>query len=159
MPCRDYMDDDNGSYDRGHRDGFNEGHQRGYQEGFTDGRRADGIQQELDRLNAKVGELEHELEDEHTKEEELERTVARLGRANHNMEAALCAIFTELEERGITHEVMMVASQKGEIDLMAFWARHQKEDKTRIAKLLNKHFSEHELGIARRLLNGEDIEE
>lgn len=68
------------------------------------------------------------------------------------MEAALCAVFTELERDGNLDEIIKRAETNGEIDLLKFWKKHKKEDEKRLRKDLEK-FSEHERAIMRDILN------
>jgi hypothetical protein len=68
------------------------------------------------------------------------------------MEAALCAVFTELERDGNLGDVIKRAETNGEIDLVKFWNKHKKEDENRLRKDLEK-FSEHERAIIKDILN------
>ena len=68
------------------------------------------------------------------------------------MEAALCAVFTELEKDGTLDDVISRAENNGEIDLAKFWDKHKKEDEERLIKDLEK-FSEHERAIIKDILN------
>lgn len=79
------------------------------------------------------------------------RQIAQLIDQTKWFEAALCAIITELEHRGIANEVISQASKSGLIGIMDFWKRHSKEDETRLAVELHK-FSEHEQEVLKRLL-------
>lgn len=69
-----------------------------------------------------------------------------------NLEAALCAVFSELERRKIANEIISQASKSGLINLMDFWLKHSEEDETKMAKALH-NFSEHEQIIIKKLLN------
>jgi len=80
------------------------------------------------------------------------RKIAELIESTKWFEGALCAIFTELEKRGIANEVISQASKSGLIGIMDFWKRHSKEDETRLAVELHK-YSEHEQEILKKLLN------
>jgi hypothetical protein len=80
------------------------------------------------------------------------RKIAELIDQTKWFEGALCAIITELENRGIANEVISQASKSGLIGIMNFWERHSKEDETRLAVELHK-FSEHEQDVLKRLLN------
>ena len=71
-------------------------------------------------------------------------------------EASLCALITELENRGIADEIISQASKSGLIDLMDFWDKHSKQDETKLSKELHK-FSEHEQAILKRLLNARNL--
>ncbi len=71
-----------------------------------------------------------------------------------NMEwsdAALCALISALERRGIAAEVIADASRCGLIDIMGHWNRHHTTDETRLADKLHK-FSKDEQAILKRLL-------
>jgi hypothetical protein len=67
------------------------------------------------------------------------------------LEASLCALITELENRGIANEVISKASKSGLIDLMDFWEKHSKEDEARLAKKFHT-FSEHEQEVIRKMI-------
>lgn len=71
---------------------------------------------------------------------------------NKYLEAALCAIITELEKRNIANEIITQASKNGIIDVMGFWSCHSHNDKTRLAVELFK-YSEHEKDIIKQILN------
>lgn len=75
-----------------------------------------------------------------------------LKKENQMLEAALCALITELEKKGIANEIISQASKSGLIDIMTFWEKHKKEDEVRLARELHK-FSEHEQEVLKRLLN------
>lgn len=68
------------------------------------------------------------------------------------MEAALCALFTELEKDGNVKEIIERAETNGEIDLMKFWKKHKKEDEKRLRKDLEK-YSQQELDMMKDILN------
>lgn len=68
------------------------------------------------------------------------------------MEAALCAVFTELEKDGNLESVINRAESSGQIDLMKFWKKHKKEDEKRLRKDLEK-YSQHELDMIKDILN------
>ena len=70
-------------------------------------------------------------------------------------EAALCALITELEAKGIANEVIAQASKSGLIGIMAFWEDHSRSDEVRLAARLHE-FSEHEQSVLKRLLNAND---
>jgi len=69
-----------------------------------------------------------------------------------NLEAGLCAVFSELERKGIANEIISQASKSGLINLMDFWLKHSEEDETRISRALH-HFSEHEQILMKKILN------
>ena len=54
-------------------------------------------------------------------------------------EAMLCALMTELNQQNLAEKVMAQASRHGLIDLMAFWEKHQADDRARLAKELHKY--------------------
>lgn len=68
------------------------------------------------------------------------------------MEAALCAIFSELEKDGNLEDIINRAESSGEIDLIQFWKKHKEEDEKRLRKDLEK-YSEHELNMMKNILN------
>ena len=67
------------------------------------------------------------------------------------LEAALCAVFNELDKRNITAGVMAESSRNGLIGLMEFWSTHKAGDKARLAAELHK-YSKDEQEILRQLL-------
>lgn len=77
--------------------------------------------------------------------------ISQLTEQNKKLEASLCAIITELENKGIVYDVISQASKSGLIDLMKFWSEHSKEDEARIAYRLHQ-FSEHEQEIIKKIL-------
>ena len=84
------------------------------------------------------------------KMEEIKQ-LAALKKENNFLEAALCAILTELENRKAYKPVVSAASKNGMIDIDSFWAKHQSKDEERLKAELDK-FSEHEKEILKRLL-------
>ena len=70
------------------------------------------------------------------------------------LEGALCAIITELEERGIAGEIIPKAIRRGLIDIMKLWEKHTEEDVARISQKLHR-FSEHEQEVMKKILNKE----
>ena len=87
------------------------------------------------------------------KMEELKQ-LAELKKENNFLEAALCAILTELENRKAYKPVVNAASKNGIIDIDSFWSKHQMKDEKRLLAELDK-FSEHEKEILKRLLTNE----
>lgn len=83
---------------------------------------------------------------------EDKKQIGLLTDVNKFLEAGLCALITELENRGIADEIISDASKKGVINLMGFWAKHTKEDYVRLSNELQK-FSQHEQDVLRKLLN------
>jgi len=69
------------------------------------------------------------------------------------LEAALCAVFTELERDENLENIINRAEKNGHINLIDFWKKHKKEDEERLKKDLRK-YSEHELNVIRNILNG-----
>ena len=84
------------------------------------------------------------------KMEEIKQ-LAVLKKENNYLEAALCAILTELENRKAYKPVVNAASKNGMIDIDSFWAKHQSKDEERLKAELDK-FSEHEKEIIKKLL-------
>lgn len=68
------------------------------------------------------------------------------------LEAALCAVISELESKGICFEVLNNANKNGIISLFQFWNYHKKEDESRLSVELAK-YSEHELSVIKNILN------
>ena len=76
-------------------------------------------------------------------------------REKEYLEACLCAIITELEKKKIANEIITRASRNGLLDIMDFWLKHSKKDKTKIANVFHS-FSKHEQSLIRKLItNGE----
>ena len=71
---------------------------------------------------------------------------------NEWLEAALCAVFNELQKRDVIGSVIAEASRNGLIGIMDFWQQHQKSDEARIAKALHS-FSKDEQAVIKKLLN------
>lgn len=71
---------------------------------------------------------------------------------NKWLEAALCAVFNELQKRDLIGSVIAEASRNGLIGIMDFWQQHQKSDEARIAKVLHS-FSKDEQAVIKKLLN------
>lgn len=69
-------------------------------------------------------------------------------------EAALCAVFNELERRGILENVLFHASRQGEINLPNFWKEHMNADQNKVLDTLNR-FSSDELEILKRIINNQ----
>ena len=76
---------------------------------------------------------------------------AELLNKNKWIEGAMCAIFNELDSRGIAGSVVAEASRNGLIGLMDFWNRHKADDESRIATILHS-FSKDEQAIMKKLL-------
>ena len=74
---------------------------------------------------------------------------------NKKLEAALCAVFSELElmfkDRIKFNAFVKLASKRGGIDLNKFWSGHKKADDTRLIKMLDG-LSEHEKDKLKELL-------
>ncbi len=85
--------------------------------------------------------------------EELKQ-LAELKKENNFLEAALCAVLTELEYRKVYQSVVNASSINGMIDIDTFWAKHKSKDEERLKIELHK-FSEHEKEILKRLLTNE----
>lgn len=84
------------------------------------------------------------------------RLIIELSKTNKNYEAALCAIMTELEKKGIASEIINKSSINGFIDIISFWEKHVKSDEARINEKL-KQFSEHEKTMIKGILNKSNI--
>jgi len=72
------------------------------------------------------------------------------------LEAGLCAIFSELDRRGVAAEVISEASRNGLIGLMDFWQKHSDSDEARIANILHG-YSKDEQEVMRKLLNKQPL--
>lgn len=83
-----------------------------------------------------------------------QRDIQTLKDSVKSLTAGLCALMSELEEKGIANEIISRASKRGLINLMDFWVDHKKDDETRLAKELHK-FSEQEQSVLKKLLNKE----
>ena len=81
-----------------------------------------------------------------------EYAIERLKDRQTWLEAAICALITELDTRNISSEVILEASKNGKIDIGKFWSEHKKDDSTRLIKDLEK-YSQHELDIIKAILN------
>lgn len=68
-------------------------------------------------------------------------------------EAALCALFNELERRDIASDVIAEASRNGLIGLMDFWNQHRQDDISRLSAELHK-YSKDEQQLILKILQG-----
>lgn len=75
----------------------------------------------------------------------------KLKEENKYLEAIICAVFTELEKRGIDQEILDDATENGEVSMYGFWEAHKQKDRERLEKELYK-FSRHEKQILKELL-------
>ena len=55
------------------------------------------------------------------------------------MEAAMCAVLSELQSRGIAEAVIAKASRHGLIDIVSWWESHRADDRARVAKEIHKY--------------------
>lgn len=67
------------------------------------------------------------------------------------LQACLCAICSELDNRGISDEILVDAERNGIIDLREFWTKHRKSDEYRMSESLRR-YSSHEIEILKRML-------
>lgn len=68
------------------------------------------------------------------------------------LEAMLCALLTDLEERNIAFHVIASASRNGDVNIVEFWVRHLESDESLMAeKLLS--FSSQEISTIKKLLD------
>ena len=60
---------------------------------------------------------------------------------NYSMQidAAMCAILNELEQRNIIEGVIVQASRHGLIDIVGWWETHKQDDKSRLTKSLHNY--------------------
>jgi hypothetical protein len=84
--------------------------------------------------------------------QEYKQKIREISKRNEWLEAALCAIITELEKRNIANKIISESSRNGLIGLMDFWKEHSKDDNARLAYELHK-FSKHEQEVLKNLLN------
>jgi tellurite resistance-related uncharacterized protein len=84
------------------------------------------------------------------KMEEIKQ-LAALKKENNFLEAALCAILSELEKTNLYNKIVPQANQNGIIDIDAFWVVHRYKDEERLKCALDK-LSEHEKEILKKLL-------
>ena len=68
------------------------------------------------------------------------------------LEAALCALMTELHKHPSCNNILVDASRNGKIDLFQFWKQHHNEDIKRIEGDMLK-YSDHEIEIIKSFLN------
>lgn len=68
-------------------------------------------------------------------QDEIEKLKHRL----NLYEAKLCAIFNELERRGISGDVAVKASRNGLVDVMKWYMQHKKNDEARLEGDLHKY--------------------
>ncbi len=71
---------------------------------------------------------------------------------NEWLSGALCAVFNELERRGIVADVLSEASRNGLIGVLDFWSSHKRDDVSRLTRELHK-YSKDEQEVLRGLLN------
>jgi hypothetical protein len=84
----------------------------------------------------------------------LERENFNLQKENQEIEAGMCAVFSELETNPNVDlpKVIKAAAKNGDVDLSDIWAKHQAKDVARLKKDLKK-FSKHELDMIKTILN------
>lgn len=75
---------------------------------------------------------------------------------NKWLEAAICAIFNELDRRDVLGSVIAESSRNGLIGLMEFWSQHKQSDESRIAKALHA-FSKDEQAVIKKLLTRQEL--
>jgi hypothetical protein len=78
--------------------------------------------------------------------------LAKVKKENEWLVGALCAVFNELERRGVAADVLAEASRNGLIGVLEFWAEHKSDDVSRLARELHK-YSKDEQQVLRELLN------
>ena len=97
------------------------------------------------------GEHQYTAQREEIKQEQHRKEVDRLRAKLNKLEAALCAVFSDLVLRGMLDKVIETASLAGGIDLRKIYAYHKKYDKKRLAEKLDA-FSTHEQAVLLSLL-------
>tara|TARA_R110002096_G_scaffold51414_1_gene134446 strand:- start:130 stop:477 length:348 start_codon:yes stop_codon:yes gene_type:complete len=55
------------------------------------------------------------------------------------IDAAMCAVLNELEQRCIIESVITKASRHGLIDIVGWWRSHKDDDKSRLTQSLHKY--------------------
>jgi len=70
----------------------------------------------------------------------------------NELEAAICAICNELEDRNILDEILANGSVNGRIKLHDIWNNHKQNDERRLKNELKK-YTKHELKLLKRILN------
>lgn len=76
---------------------------------------------------------------------------AQVLNGNMQMQGYLCAIFNELERRGIVESVLTEASRSGLVGVLDFYVQHKRDDRSRLASELHK-YSKDEQEVLRQLL-------
>jgi hypothetical protein len=71
-------------------------------------------------------------------DEMIKKVVAKQAEVDR-LEAALCAVLTELSQREIFTSVITTASRHGLIDLVTWWEHHKQDDKSRLTSVLHKY--------------------
>jgi hypothetical protein len=84
--------------------------------------------------------------------QDYENQIAVLRKDNRQLEAALCAVFNELEKDGVLDDIIAVASKNADIDLAAIWKRHVSADMDRLKRDLSQ-YSEHELNMLKKIID------
>ena len=90
---------------------------------------------ELDRISYNL--KDNYQEKYPIKMEELKQ-LAELKKENNFLEAALCAVLTELEKTNLYKSVVNEASKNGIIGIDSFWSKHQMKDEKRLLAELDK---------------------
>lgn len=108
--------------------------------------------QKPSEINWLSGNVTDNYEEKYPIKMEEIKQLSILKKENNFLEAALCAILTELENRKAYKPVVNAASKNGMIDIDSFWEKHKNKDEQRLQTELNK-FSEHEKEILKRLLS------
>jgi hypothetical protein len=103
-------------------------------------------------INWLEGTIKDNYQEKYPIQMEEIKQLSMLKKENNFLEAALCAILTELENRKAYNPVINAASKNGMIDIDSFWEKHKNKDEQRLSNELSK-FSEHEKEILKRLLN------
>jgi len=70
----------------------------------------------------------------------------------NELEAVICAVFNELEDRGELEEIIDYASVNGSINIKEIWTNHKHDDELRLKQEL-KRYSKHELKMIKNILN------
>lgn len=80
------------------------------------------------------------------------KQMEKVEKENDWFKGAICALMNELDRRDILPAVVAESSRNGLIGLMEFWDSHEKNDRSRLAKMIHG-YSKDEQMVIRALLN------
>ena len=93
-------------------------------------------------------------------ESRLTNEINRLEDRNNELEAALCAILTEVFSwvgESSYKQILDNASINGEINLKEWVDKHKAEDKERLTKEIKSSYSKHELDLIKQMVMNQEI--